>query len=159
MLHPSPQPGGRWLRPAALLVLASTSAACNGRTAETVGTDGSPDATALADDEGLVECIADGNACVPADLCCATIRGRRVDRARGCLERGETLLACVQAPRPGLRCVSGGEIGCYTRNVDGGIEVFYTTSTWTREQMSAFEVCSDGVQQEMLAAEQSGTCP
>ena len=136
------------------------STACNARTAESLDAGSRPDGEVMTDASASSDasCEPVGNDCAPAELCCAA-RGRRVDRARACLAREETLLACLGRSSATSRCVLSGAIGCYTRNVDGGTEVFYTNAYWSREHLPAFEECSDEVQQEMLAAEASGTCP
>ena len=104
-------------------------------------------------------CVLDAGTCGPSSLCCEPISGWRVHLDAGCAESTQTPLACRGALPPTERgCFQNGEIGCYTRATDGGLEVFRTPSSWTRGELVELEPCSDALGLAVLDIEVRAGC-
>jgi hypothetical protein len=97
------------------------------------------------------QCALRGDTCGPPEECCGRVLGKRVHLEEGCTE-GFEVVACVPAKTPGDACISADSAGCIARDVDGGQDVFWTSSLWRDDQIAGFTHCSEELRARALAA-------
>jgi len=142
------------MRSASLTLLSIVLSACPG------ATESAPSNEETSDGMGGPPCALSAGACGPADACCATVTGRKVDFDHNCIVANDVTIACVAASHPGARCVLRGETGCYSLRVDGGAseQTYVTPSIWTPEEVPALIECPDDLRAKADAAERT-PCP